>query len=152
MVVVKCPECGARYRVPEKLRGRKVKCKKCGKPFRIAPPPEEQEVGEDLLGALAEGEIQVSSAPPPPPPPDAFAAFPATQSAGAVVAETAERPATGIGTYLRDVGKSLLFFRHGGDLITFVIVAIVVALQVLLGFAGCLGLLGVIIINGWYMA
>jgi predicted Zn finger-like uncharacterized protein len=54
MVVVRCPGCAARYRVPEKLIDKKVKCKKCGKPFRIAgPPPAEEE--DDLLGTLADG-------------------------------------------------------------------------------------------------
>lgn len=38
MVIVKCPKCAARYRVPEKLVNRKIKCTNCGEAFRIPTP------------------------------------------------------------------------------------------------------------------
>jgi hypothetical protein len=35
-IVVACPKCTQKYRVPEKGIGRRVACKKCGQPFRVA--------------------------------------------------------------------------------------------------------------------
>jgi predicted Zn finger-like uncharacterized protein len=152
MVSVRCPSCAARYRVPEKLYDKKVKCKKCGKPFRISAPPQQRQPDEDLLSALAEGEIQAQSAPPPPPP-DAFPTFAGPQAEASISgAPATERPPTGLGTYLTDVGKSLLFFTHGGDLFTFAIVVFIVFLQLPLAVVPCIGFFLVLIVVGWYMA
>ncbi len=32
-LIVACPNCQTRYNLPEKFRGKKIKCKSCGKPF-----------------------------------------------------------------------------------------------------------------------
>ena len=61
-------------------------------------------------------------------------------------------PATGFGTYFRDVGRSLLFFTHGGDLFTFAIVVFIVFLQLPLAVVPCIGLFLALIVIGWYMA
>ncbi len=151
MVVVQCPACAARYRVADKLLGKQGKCKKCGERFTLAAPV--QELEDDLLGALADGEVQVREAPPPVPTPDTSAGFlPPPGGAFAAADDAARRAPTGMGTYLRDVGKSLLFFTRGGDLVTFVIVSVIVLMQIPLRFAGCLGLVGLFIVQGWYMA
>lgn len=157
MAEVHCPNCAAGYRVADKLLGKRAKCKKCGEPFTLAV--DEAEVEDDLLGALAEGEAQQRSAAPPPPPsrPSAPAGVPlvpppGSGSAPVGLAPTPAPAPTGFGTYFRDVGKSLLFFTRGGDLITFVIVSMIVLVQIPLRFAGCLGLMGLIIVQGWYMA
>ena len=154
MVVVQCPNCKTRYRVADKLLGKRGKCKKCGEPFVLAAPADEVE--DDLLGALADGEAQERSAAPLPVAPPA-AAVPPIPPPGGGVASMAMPPeqaqvATGFGTYLRDVGKSLLFFTRGGDLITFVIVALIVLIMIPLRFAGCLGAAGLFCVHGWYMA
>jgi len=154
MAVVRCPNCGTRYRVADKLLGKRGKCKKCGEPFTLAAPPDELE--DDLLGALAQGEAQERSAAAPPPPPAAAAVPPiAPPGAGLApegLAPAQGPPATGFGTYLRDVGRSLLFFTHGGDLVTFLIVSVIVLAQIPMQFAGCLGVVGTFIVQGWYMA
>jgi predicted Zn finger-like uncharacterized protein len=155
MVVVQCPNCMTRYRIADKLLGKRGKCKKCGEPFTLAAPADEVE--DDLLGALAQGEAQERSAAAPPPPPPPTAAAPLFPAPGAGLAPMAAPPgrqpaATGFGTYLRDVGKSLLFFTHGGDLFTFAIVVLIVFLQLPLAFVPCIGLFLVLIVVGWYMA
>ena len=154
MAVVQCPNCRTRYRVADKLLGKRGKCKKCGEPFTLAVPADELE--DDLLGALVQGEAQERSAAAAPPPP-ATAAVPPIPPPGAGLAPTGlapaqAPPATGFGTYLRDVGRSLLFFTHGGDLLTFAIVVFIVFLQLPLVVVPCIGLFLVLIVVGWYMA
>jgi predicted Zn finger-like uncharacterized protein len=155
MAVVQCPNCMARYRLADKLLGKRAKCKKCGEPFTLAAPPDEIE--DDLLGALAQGEAQERKAAPPPPSPLPASAMPPIPSPGAGVASLAMPPdqaraATGFGTYLRDVGKSLLFFTRGGNLVTFAIVVLIVFLRLPVAFVPCIGLFLVFIVVGWYMA
>ncbi|MFQ5805250.1 MAG: MJ0042-type zinc finger domain-containing protein [Phycisphaerae bacterium] len=154
MVVVRCPGCATRYRVPEKLVNQKVKCKKCGQPFRIAAPPPEQD--DDLLGALAKGEAVAPSVAPPTTPPAASTSAPTAASqtgwASAGLPDAEAPAAEGFASYLRDVGKSLLFFTRGGDLVTFVIVVIIVCLQIPLAVVPLVGILLVLIVLGWYMA
>jgi predicted Zn finger-like uncharacterized protein len=157
MLVVKCPGCAARYRVPEKLRSKTVKCRRCGKAFRIAAPPPQPETDEDLLGALAQGEVQARSEVAAVPSPSAGAApsapvFPDREWSPTSVGPVEEPVPTGFAHYLRDVGRSLLFFTRTGNLVTFIIVLFVVLLRVPLSYAGCVGLLGAIIVEGWYMA
>jgi hypothetical protein len=52
-IVLSCPDCGRKLRVPDELLGKKVKCPACGKIFRgevesptEAPPPEEEPLRE----------------------------------------------------------------------------------------------------------
>ncbi len=161
MLVVRCPRCSVRYHVPEKLFNKKVRCKKCGQPFKIAAPPQEQEPEADLLGALAHGEAQAPRATPPATPQAAAASapvWPGTEWSSTSAGPVEEAVPTGFTHYLRDVGRSLLFFTHGGDLITFVVVALVVLSQIPLKIAcgtcigAVFGILGLVIIHGWYMA
>jgi predicted Zn finger-like uncharacterized protein len=158
MVTVQCPACGARYRIPEKLLNKKAKCKKCGEPFALVPPPPANEEN-DLLGALADGAVVAPSEAPSPPPSAADGAtkaamFPGAGWSPAGTGPVGEEEAVRMGFrwYLRDVGKSLLFFTRGGDLVTFIIVLVLLSLQIPLAFAPCFGLIGIVIIQGWYMA
>jgi predicted Zn finger-like uncharacterized protein len=54
---VVCPECGARYNVPDKLAGKRAKCKKCGGTIPIpAPAAAESDIGfapdDDPMSAM----------------------------------------------------------------------------------------------------
>ena len=48
-IVVACPKCTQKYRVPETGIGRRAFCKKCGQPFRVAVDAPIDEVRHDLL-------------------------------------------------------------------------------------------------------
>lgn len=62
MPALQCPECDARYAVPDHVLGKKLKCKKCGRVFRLQPaspaptevPAEFSGVGELLGEVLAD--------------------------------------------------------------------------------------------------
>src|SRR6184192_2244960 len=72
---VECPECGARYNVPDKLAGKRAKCKKCGATIPIpAAASDDPGAEDDSLAALAElagepvaprGTSRASLKPPP---------------------------------------------------------------------------------------
>lgn len=148
MVVVQCPACLARYRVADESLGQLARCKKCGEPFTLASMAEDLE--GDLLSKLDRGESQqreTSTTAPAPPalPPDT-----GLPSSAAPPAQP-ER-ATGLETYLRDVGRSLLFFTRLGNLVTFAIVVFIVGLRFPLSAVPFFGPFLVLIVVGWYMA
>jgi predicted Zn finger-like uncharacterized protein len=148
MVVVQCPQCLTRYRVADQSLGKLGKCKKCGEPFTLAAVAEGLE--DDLLGALAQGQTQqreaLPTAPVPPPlPPD-------TGLPSSAASPTQPEQVTGFESYLRDVGRSLLFFTRLGNLVTFAIVVFIVALRFPLSAVPFFGPLLVLIVIGWYMA
>ena len=37
-MVISCPECGTKMKVPESTFGKKVRCKKCEQVFAVRPP------------------------------------------------------------------------------------------------------------------
>jgi hypothetical protein len=47
-----CPDCGRTLRVPDALRGKRVKCPSCGRPFKV--PLEDVEVDDDVVPGVAE--------------------------------------------------------------------------------------------------
>jgi predicted Zn finger-like uncharacterized protein len=47
-----CPACGRSLRVPDTLRGKRVKCPSCSHPFKV--PEEEVEVVDDVVPGVAE--------------------------------------------------------------------------------------------------
>jgi predicted Zn finger-like uncharacterized protein len=155
MAVVQCPSCGTRYRVADKLLGKRGKCKKCGEPFTLAAPADE--LDGDLLVSLARGEAQqraAASVPSPTPPSAAVPPVPPPGAGWAPAAAPPVRPeaATGFATYLRDVGGSLLFFTRLGNLVTFAIAVFIVGLQFPLSVVPFFGPFLVLIVVGWYMA
>jgi len=146
---VQCPACARQYRVSDKYLGRRGKCKHCGEPFLLVA--ESQDVGDELLSSLSAGTTRESDEPPPIPAPEHFSGFAPSQT-GSLEPTVDGQSAGGTVAYLRDVVKSLLFFRSLGDSVTFGIVVLMMCLPLLLSFGGIFGVLGNIIIIGWYMA
>jgi predicted Zn finger-like uncharacterized protein len=145
-----CPECGAKYRVPDGAEGRKAKCKKCGAVFVIGG---EQE--DDLFNfadAIDTPPTRVEAG--------------ASAAAAAVDAGSAEgyRPyqgsaAGGTSQFIQSIVQTFLFPLSFGNLITFVVLWVVLILGVLClvaaGFgAGCFTIvfiIGWVIVTGWYL-
>jgi len=98
--------------------------------------------------------VQARAVAPPAPPPSPVApgAAPATGWSATGLREAEAPAAGGFANYLRDLGKSLLFFTRAGDLVTFVIVVIIVYLRIPLAAVPLLGTFLVLIVLGWYMA
>jgi len=152
---VACPECQARYKLPDEAAGRRMRCAKCGAKFAVAAlvPAAVQADPFELedLSQLARGE----SVGPPPDLAAARAAAESAEEASAPGSRKAER-GPGIGSQVKDyvtaIGRSLVFFRTGGNLLSFVFALIVVLLTVPARYAPCLGVGAVAIINGWFMA
>src|SRR5687767_10710970 len=58
-----CPQCGSRYKVDERLAGKKVRCKKCGAGIVVAACDEDDgEIKLDDIAALGESSIQHATA------------------------------------------------------------------------------------------
>ncbi len=150
MHVVTCPGCSARYRLPEKLLHKRVKCKKCGKTFQAGGPRPADEDSDLFAGLMDEGGQPRIAPPPPPPPPDITT--PERVAADAQAKAVTPAGGGGMGAYLRDVGRSLLFFRGLGSVVIFVIVVALVITRFFVAFAPCFGLVGSLIISGWVMA
>ena len=70
-------------------------------------------------------------------------------AAGQATAAGVDKPKTGMVPYFKACLASFAFMVEPGDLITFLIVAVIAALQVVLGFAPFLGSIGVFIVQGW---
>lgn len=47
-----CPDCGRTLRVPDALRGKRVKCPACGRPFKV--PLEDVDIDDDVVPGVAE--------------------------------------------------------------------------------------------------
>lgn len=152
MLSVRCPNCEKPYQIPEKLSGKRVKCKKCGKPFSVPDPAPDPEPEGDLLGSLGQGAAEPRAGSPPSPDTAAIPPLPGAERSPTSTGLSEITVVTGFGPYMRDIGRSLLFFTRGGDLATFLIISVLVSLQIALAYAGCLGVIGSIIIMGWFMA
>ncbi len=149
-----CPECGAKYRVPEGAEGRKAKCKKCDTVFVIGG---EQ---EDGLFSFADA---IDMPPKRPPAPVAAGASIATAADEGVPGEgyrAYEGSATGgFNQFVQDVVQTFLFPLAIGNMITFVILWVVLMLGALcvVAFsfaAGCYSIvfiIGWLIVTGWYL-
>ncbi len=154
MQVIECPECSTRYRLPDRLLHKRVKCKKCGKGFQAGGPPPAEEDSDLFAGLVDEtGQPRIAPPPPPPPPPPDAAPTPERIAADAQAAK-AVVPTGGGGMrgYFRDVGRSLLFFKGLGSVVTFVIIVVLAITKFFIAFAPCVALPGEVIISGWLMA
>lgn len=153
--------CGARFRFAEESIGKKAKCKKCGVVFTL----EVSDAGliplaDDGTIPLAKDEPTGTSTIPPggtaldeprgapvvegslPTPPPGF--VPPT-----VIIEKPERERT----YTGDLLGSLVYMFRWDSLLTFLFVWFVVALAgIVLPFCGCAGLVGLLVVTGWYCA
>lgn len=140
MIAISC-QCGARYRVPEKLAGKRVKCKQCGSPIPIpVPEPAPEAADEYEVDLLADEPATIGGT---------AVAGPAVISVPAAAARPASDKSSHLGPYLRDCAASLMFFAETGNLLRFVIVAAITMLRPLLWYAPCIGLLALIIVFGW---
>jgi predicted Zn finger-like uncharacterized protein len=63
-VIVSCPECGTKLRVPDTAVGKRVKCSKCATAFVAEPPAEDAGVQAAPPGRLAPPEEPVSARKP----------------------------------------------------------------------------------------
>ncbi len=49
----KCPDCGAKYRLPAEVQGRSVRCKKCQSKFKV---PKRDNLEDSILDWLTEAD------------------------------------------------------------------------------------------------
>lgn len=156
MPAIRCPSCQARYQVSAKTAGRRAKCKQCGQAFRIPEfrrPAEEEEL---RLADVVPGSAAAA--------PAAGAAPGGTVMAEAILTEDSVGYAAGdvpdvevvrgaYAGYLQSLAWSLCFPRHMGSLITFIIVWVIMLIGGFVGsVGGCIGLVGSLIVTGWYMS
>ncbi|MCG3136900.1 MAG: hypothetical protein HJJLKODD_00738 [Phycisphaerae bacterium] len=134
--------CGAKFRFPDSVIGKKAKCRQCGHIFEITTEDE----GE--LELVPEEPVVISGTAATIAAPAAAAHAPqigrAFHAAGAA--------ASAMGTYLASLGKALIFPVHKSNIINFLIIAVILAFSVFLRFAACLGMIGLIFITGCYAA
>lgn len=150
-----CP-CGAKYKVPDASVGKKARCKKCGEVFRL----EEEDTGtipiaDDPFGLGGEIEDAMARASEPV----------AAAAAGVTGFDPSNLPppviekapaATGGGSYgafFKGLARSFGLLARPGSLVMFLVIwAMIAFADILLAFAGCLGVIGRLIIYGWYCA
>ncbi len=143
MIDASC-QCGAHYRVPEKLAGKRLKCKKCAGPIDI-PVPEPPEADDAfVVDVLADEPVIRQDAVIAGP---TAAAAPAGASSRSAPFEPSHLPA-----YLKDCVASLMFFAESGNLLPFLVVAAIVMLQPILLYGMCIGLVAWIIVFGWKLS
>ncbi len=140
MIVVSC-QCGARYRIPEKLAGKRLKCKKCAGPIAVPAPDPPEDADAYVVDVLADEPVIRPDAVVAGP---AIAAAPAGASRRSALVEPSHLPA-----YLKDCVASLMFFAESGNLLPFLVVATIAMLQPILWFALCIGMLASIVVVGW---
>ncbi len=165
MIRHRCP-CGAKYKFEPQHAGRRAKCKRCGAVFVV--PTEEEDSGvipiaDEPVGLMDEMATAAQRGVPParpapgqfPPgmtgPPPLVIEPPQVFEAPRGVDASLDVPA-GAG-YASDLVQSFLFASSLNNLITFVIMwMLLLASDLLLPFAGCLGMIGMLAIFGWYCA
>jgi hypothetical protein len=155
--------CGAKYRVPDHLAGRRLRCRKCNGAVEapaVVAAERTEAAGEDLLTSLAAG-----------------MALPQERPAAVVVAETIEESAAAplrrigfrdsgeqaaprtapraegsIAAYLAAVRASFLLPFHFLNLITLGILTLTLSAGRFLPYAGCLGFAGSLVVWGYFAA
>ncbi|RJP42402.1 MAG: hypothetical protein C4547_00650 [Phycisphaerales bacterium] len=158
MPKVRC-QCGATYRVDENAVGRKARCKACGQVFQVAAEPDAGpiplaggiDLAEEASAAASRAAEQATTRSPLLSPGEARFEqrdedrFPGMTTTVMPVADKHTR-------FLRAVGWALLFPTNTSNMATFVILWLLVSLEILQGFAPCVGVIGVFIIEGWIAA
>ncbi|MBW7904039.1 MAG: zinc-ribbon domain-containing protein [Phycisphaerae bacterium] len=152
MAKVRCPNCTAQYAVPDVKLGKRARCARCQQSFVLSieegdPIP----LAADLLAGLGRGETVAAPAPEG----DLAEAVPVSLGYA-----KAERPSDGsapslgasLKSYVRALAAAPRMFTRLGNVITFIVVFVLVALQVPAAMAPCFGLIAMLILNGWYMA
>ncbi|MFH1747428.1 MAG: hypothetical protein ABIG44_10340 [Planctomycetota bacterium] len=185
MPLVACPGCKTRYKVPTTAAGKRTKCRKCGKTFQVPTaaatakptPPKKETTPIDLddvfsnLSALASGEALGVAPITPASSTTAAGGYSvelAARQAGVVTAVAADVEPPGFMTtgvsyvrYLAAIGKSLVFLRKPGNILTFIMLWLLLAAREMMQMACYIAPLvsgpyffgaGAFIITGWYMA
>jgi len=164
MITAKCHSCGGAFRLDDSLAGRRAKCKRCGAVFTI-PDNDPFDAGDDGLLKIA-GEDDdnrpvppaVSAADPNAPqtsPEDApFVLNHAADPEQRAQAWRSERDVVTDPTrsFWADAGIAFIVPFRGSGIILFFFVVFFMVVSAFLDLAGCIGLLGQIIIGGWLCA
>ena len=143
MIVVSC-QCGARYRIPEKLAGKRLKCKKCAGPIDVPVPDPPEDADAYVVDVLTDEPTILPDVVVAGP---AMAVAPAGGSSRSAPFEPSHLPA-----YLKDCVASLMFFAESGNLLRFIVVAAIAMLQPLLLYGLCIGAIAWIIVFGWILS
>ena len=151
--------CGAKYRFDDSAVGRKARCKKCGRVFTITPDTTDGTIplaaddplGVDLAAAgeqhqALKGEASYRVSPDPASPPPSLETAPSSSPPLVDELKPSRR-------YLDSLLWTLLFPTSLHNLLTFCVFwGLLCVGNLILPFAGILGLLGRLIILGWYCA
>ena len=152
-ISVQCA-CGARYRVPDSAMGKHARCKMCGDKFAIPLLEKVDEPGPlSELGALPPG---AAIEPPRPPAGVSVSATPAVahgrHGGGGARASAATAQREHARAYFRAVGRAFGFPLRPRNLAPFFVLWFIVCLKIPLMYAGCLGLIGMLIVQAYYFA
>ncbi len=143
MIDASC-QCGARYRVPEELAGKRLKCKKCAGPIDVPVPDPPEDADAYVVDVLTDEPTIL---------PDVVVAGPAAAAAPAgASSRSAPFEPSHLPAYLKDCVASLMFFAESGNLLRFIVVAAIAMLQPLLLYGLCIGLIAWIIVFGWILS
>lgn len=146
-IKISCGICGRNYKVQNAAAGKKLRCKECGETIRIPEPEEDFGDGDDfskLLDDAVEEEAQAKSIRRPVRKPMVKAEKYDGDEDGPVTTKKENN-------YTQDLVQTFLFLLDPGNLFTFVLISMLLfAKDIILPFAAILGLIGRLIILGWY--
>lgn len=145
-IKVSCGICGKNYKAPDKAAGKRLSCKECGESIKI-PEPEAEQDDDDFSSLLADAvELESKSK-----------SIPQVVRKPMVKAEKYQGDEDGPVTrkktnnYTEDLIGTFMFLVDPANLFTFVLIWILLCCKdVILPFAGVFGMLGQLILLGWY--
>ena len=146
-IKISCGICGKNYKVQDEAAGKKLRCKECGETIKIPEPEVEFGDGDDfskLLDDAVEEEAKARTIRRPVRKPMVKAEKYDGDEDGPVTAKKENN-------YTQDLVQTFLFLLDPGNLFTFVLICMLLfAKDIILPFAAILGLIGQLIILGWY--
>lgn len=160
MVTYKC-ECGAKYKLPETSVGKKAKCKHCGKVFTVPGEAAKKPAASDPddlfaeISAAVERSKGAAATERPTIDPVAVALSGQSSTVTAAPIRTSAPVGPTVTGALAGYGNALLralqFPFSINNIIIFVLLWFILTVKVtILPFAGCVGLIAILIISGWY--
>ncbi|WP_339687876.1 hypothetical protein [Gimesia maris] len=146
-IKISCGICGKNYKVQDEAAGKKLRCKECGETIKIPELEAEFGDGDDfskLLDDAVEEEAKARTIRRPVRKPMVKAEKYDGDEDGPVTAKKENN-------YTQDLVQTFLFLLDPGNLFTFVLICMLLfAKDIILPFAAILGLIGQLIILGWY--
>ena len=146
-IKISCGICGKNYKVQDEAAGKKLRCKECGETIKIPEPEVEFGDGDDfskLLDDAVEEEAKARTIRRPVRKPMVKAEKYDGDEDGPVTAKKENN-------YTQDLVQTFLFLLDPGNLFTFVLICMLLfAKDIILPVAAILGLIGQLIILGWY--